>query len=71
MKNKVIAAFLAVLTVVGTSQVSFAATEHYNDSSAVASEEDWNNWVSQWETLGTRPKARMGGAYESESAVSP
>ena len=27
--------------------------------------------VSLWETLGTRPKARMGGAYESESVVSP
>ena len=38
MRNKVVAALLAALTVLGTSQVSFAATEHYNDSSAVASE---------------------------------
>ncbi len=51
MRNKVVAALLAALTVLGTSQVSFAATEHYNDSSAVASEEDWNAWVSNWETM--------------------
>ncbi len=52
MKNKVVAALLASLAILGTCPVSYAATEHYTDSSVITTDNaSWDEWVEGWETL--------------------
>ena len=51
MKNKVVAALLASLAILGTCPVSYAATEHYADGSVIGSDGEWDAWVEEWETV--------------------
>ncbi|MCD8370398.1 MAG: metallophosphoesterase family protein [Clostridiales bacterium] len=51
-KTKVVACVLAGVLALGAGSV-WAATEHYNDSSAVGGSDAWNAYVANWDNLAT------------------
>ena len=51
IRRNILAGVTAGALVLGTAGAAFAATVHYNDSSAVGGSEEWQAWVDGWEEL--------------------